>query len=454
MKAESMVVQADLAGLERPGTGSNTWISHRSQNLRRPHLPRYRPLSALEAVLVLGVTVFVFVQLRPGLLFNPNMDVGGDNAAHVAAVYYFVHHLVPHLSLTGWDPQWFGGFPLYVFYFPLPALIVAALTIVFPFAVAFKLVSVLGTILLPLAAYLFGRLAAFSRPVPVLFSAATLPFLFNTSYTIDGGNIASTMAGEFSFSLAIATGLVFLGVLSYSVRTGRLRWLAALLFAITILCHVVPALFFAAAAVALVVLQRPSRSTLRILVFVGVVGALLAAFWLVPFAADLRYSSSMGYTRVGNAFYTLFPPGGEMTIQWLAAAGALLAIIRRHRIAIALGTGCAGAAFAFTVLPSGLVYNARWLPFWFLFTSLLAAYAVGEAGRLLFGFLGVPKLNSWITAVVGTFTSLAIVSAYVGVLPFYTTPSSVVSFVPWWVSWNYTGYQGKAGWPEFQRLLS
>ena len=34
-------------------------------------------------------------------------------------------------------------------------------------------------------------------------AVATLPFLFNTSYTIEGGNLTSTLAGEFSFSLAL-----------------------------------------------------------------------------------------------------------------------------------------------------------------------------------------------------------------------------------------------------------
>ena len=33
---------------------------------------------------------------------------------------------------------------MYVFYFPLPALFVAAFSVVFPYAVAFKLVTVLG----------------------------------------------------------------------------------------------------------------------------------------------------------------------------------------------------------------------------------------------------------------------------------------------------------------------
>ena len=75
---------------------------------------------------VLGATIFVIWQLRPGLLFSSNMDVGGDNAGHVVTPYFLIHDLLPQGRITGWDPQWFEGFPLYVFDFPLPALFVAA----------------------------------------------------------------------------------------------------------------------------------------------------------------------------------------------------------------------------------------------------------------------------------------------------------------------------------------
>ena len=98
-------------------------------------------------------------------------------------------------------------------------MLIAALSPIYHYAAAFKIVTILGTVLMPLAAYLFGRLAGFARPVPAVMAAAMVAFLFNTSYTIDGGNIASTLAGEFSFTLGVALGLIFLGTLSFSLRT-------------------------------------------------------------------------------------------------------------------------------------------------------------------------------------------------------------------------------------------
>ncbi|HLI15779.1 MAG TPA: hypothetical protein VKV23_06990 [Acidimicrobiales bacterium] len=407
------------------------------------------------ALVVAGITAFVVAELRPDLLFGPNLDVGGDNAAHVVAVYYFLHHLLPSGHLSGWDPQWDGGFPLYVFYFPLPAVLVGLLTVAFPYAVAFKLVTVLGSVTLPGAAYAFGRLAGLERPVPALMSVAMVPYLFNTSYTIDGGNIASTMAGEFSFSLALSFALVFLGLFQRALRTGRGRWLAALAFAATVLCHLVPALFAAALAVVLAAAAWRARAA-AVLVSTGAVGGLLVAFWLLPFGVYLRegYSSSMNFVRVGDFFGTLFPRTGMLALVALALVGAVCAALRRERVVLALVLGALGAAGAFELLPSGTVYNGRWLPFWFLTCALVAAYGAAELARAALTALRAAPAHSTATPVVLGASVVLLVASWLGALPFADWPVGERNFTAGWVAWNYTGYQSKPGWHELSNLVA
>ena len=91
----------------------------------------------------------------------------------------------------------------------------------------------LVAVTLPLAAWAFGKLAGLRAPGPGCLAAATLPYLFEPSFTIYGGNLLSTLAGEFSYSLGLSFALVFLGVVARGLHTGRLRALAAVLLAPT-----------------------------------------------------------------------------------------------------------------------------------------------------------------------------------------------------------------------------
>ena len=68
-------------------------------------------------------------------------------------------------------------------------------------------------------------------------------FLFDRNFTIYGGNIASTLAGEFAFSISLSLALLYLGVVIRGLRTGKHRALAAVLLALTGLCHLIPAFF-------------------------------------------------------------------------------------------------------------------------------------------------------------------------------------------------------------------
>ena len=63
--------------------------------------------------------------------------------------------------------------------------------------------------------------------MPELFAFAGLCFALNESYSIYGGNVLSTMAGEFSFSIAISLMMLGLGLLARGLQNGRLMAVAA-----------------------------------------------------------------------------------------------------------------------------------------------------------------------------------------------------------------------------------
>ena len=293
-------------------------------------------------------------------------------------------------------------------------------------------------------------------------SAATVPFLFNFApshtavyfpWNIDGGTIASTLAGEFSFSLALTFALLFLGVFIYSLRTGRYRWLAALLFALTLLCHIIPGLFAGGAAV-IITVARGERRGITTLAVVGVLGALVAAFWLLPFAAYLDYSSSMNFGRVGDVYAQLFPANGEQAVQWIAAAGLAVAVWRRRpdrARPVRRGRGERGGLL---LAPLGTRLQR---PVAALLVPRHSAarrlrHRRTRAHRLRGAGAGVAQPGVHRDSSARRSPSRS--SPPGSECSRSTRPGGSVNPVDSWATWNYSGYQAKPGWPEFRRVIA
>ena len=423
--------------------------------MRRPS-----PTTLVTLAVLGGITAFLFWQLHvPSLLFLNTTTAGGDTGAHVALPAFMRDHLLPHWRLTGWDQQWYDGFPLFTFYFPLPSLLVVLAQHVIPYNIAFKLVTVAGTFALPFAAWAFGRLWGMRRPGPLCLAIATVPFLFDRTFEIFGGNLLSTLAGEYSFSLSLAIGLLFLGVLARTMRTGRGAGLAAVLLALTGLAHLLPTLFVLVGAAVIVLMHWGSRQLARA-VPVIVVGGLLSAFWWMPFLLRLSYSTNMGWQKTTDYLgdQGLFPSGNWWVFA-LAASGTLLSLVLRRRVGTFLALMAVLMALGFRFVPQSRIWNSRLLPFWVLCLYLLAGVAVAEGGRLLIGagtrLIRARKRDGAVVVPVaaalaaGMFTWIPLASSLPSWFPVHPT----ASVVPDWVRWNYSGYQKKASYPEYQDLI-
>ncbi|HEY4928858.1 MAG TPA: hypothetical protein VIH95_06875 [Acidimicrobiales bacterium] len=463
-----------------------------------------------NAVAIVGVMVVVLAQMHPNLLFLNTTTAGGDTGAHVALPAYLESHLLSHGQVTGWDPGWYDGFPLYTFYFPLPGLLAVVLNGFVTYDIAFKLVTIVGSLLLPLCAWAFGRLAGLRDPGPGCLAAATLAFLFEPSFSIYGGNLLSTLAGEFSFSLSLSISLLFLGVVAAGLRTGRHRALAAALLAATLLCHLIPAIFAVAGAVVWLVLDadltRALSSGLRAAAarrrwlrrlswsaLAGILGLGLTAWWLLPFTTEQAYTTNMGYTKVFGYPHLLFPGSA----RWVLAAdivGLVAMVARKNRVALFLVVMGAVSAVAMIVDPASKLYNVRFLPLWFLCMYLLAGYALAEVVAFVARWWRRRRLNVWARsvrarlgsvgeqawapgmrvtrfrrpvpvavaagAVVGPLIALAAVC--LAVVPPLVLPATTMAKVgvkvgadqpSAWAAWNYSGYERKPDYPEFHAVI-
>ncbi len=462
---------------------------------RRPTL-----VGVVTAVLVAGAGLYVLLQLQPGLIVANTTAAGGDMGAHVWGPAYLRDHLLPHGRITGWTPDWYAGFPALHYYFPLPSLLIVLIDLVLPYTVAFKVVTVLGLVTLPAAAATLGRQLRLPFPTAPLLAAATIPFIFDRFHTIWGGNAAATLAGEFSFSLSLSLALFFLAALARCLETGRGRGLVGVLFAATALCHLLPAAFAVAAAGVLLLCRRPDRARWGIVITVGLLGFALSAFWFLPFMGRLNYSNDMGWERTNAYVENLLPflrtddAAASVVTRHLkfvfpmAALGVILGLVRRRRGVVVLTAMAAMCALGFRLVPDGPIWNARFLPFWYLCAYLLAAVAVAEVALLVSEYgrgdqgdqddqgahqgargpraAALHGIGPVVTAVCGLATVIVLTGVPLGVfssgridlpgdnqIAFPRATSGDSSFITSWARWNYSGYERKPDYPEFREVV-
>jgi hypothetical protein len=359
--------------------------------------------------------------LRFGDLFRNTTPNGGDMGAHVWWPKFLADNWFPKFRLSGWAPDWYAGFPVGQYYFPIPALMIWVLKVVMPYNVAFKLVTVSGPLMLPAAAYSFAKGMKAPWPAPPAFAIAAFGTLVQTrsDWQIYGGNIASTLAGEFSFTIALAFALFGLGALAYTLDTGRRRWLPAVLIGLAIMSHIVVAIFIIIAAILLWLTRRPQR-TWAIAIPVGAVALALSAVWLLPLLWQQKYTQSMRYTKLlprGNfqlASWIPLPGPVRHTLDglwnavlrppidtnatpvkhfsptlwlpwwiWLLAGVAIVAAgWYRRRSTLVLLVLALVMGVMFIEWPEHAIWNTRFLPFWMLTWAFLAAMGATEIARL------------------------------------------------------------------------
>ena len=389
------------------------------------------------------------------------------------------------------------------------AVIATILVVPIPYGVAMKLVVIAGIVALPVTAYIAGRLSGLAFPGPALLSLMTLPFIFDRSYNIYGGNLMSTMAGEFAYSLALSVALLFIGFAARGLSSGRDRGVAAVLLALTGLLHLFAAFFAIIAVFALLVLRIGRREIWWVAV-VGPLAGLLSALWVLPFAWNVSYLNDMGWGKERRYAAALWHRGDDLGNQSflvndlplqvfvvLAVAGAVVCVLRRVRLGVVLSIVAAVFAVAFVLLPESRLWNVRILPFYYLSIYLMAGIAVAEISRGGVRMLrpkrpaisgsGSSDTAIWAAVPAAVFTALIlIVLAFpLRSVPFATTfqranaAGEVINLYgfssffgietvggwngfatgefnqgPGWVRYNFTGYEEKSGTVEYNELVS
>ena len=391
---DPMVLPVDptpVAGAQRRVRGvaartARVWSLWRPRPQWWTDLGYVRRLGSL--IVVLLTSAFVAVNVHVEKVFTRNTPTGGDMGAHVWAPAFLRDHLLPNFRLQGWSMDWYAGLPVYRFYMLPPALLMTFLNglLHIPYGVAFKFVVVLGVCTMPLNAWLLGRFSRMPWPVPEFMAVAAVLFLFDENFTIYGGNVASTMAGEFSFSIALSLALLGFALLARGLDTGRGLGMAAAVLALSAVCHGIVAIFVAAGVLVMMALWVDRRRWKWILATLVTFG-LLTAWWILPFKLSTHYMTNMKYEPYQGPWWKFFNPQSTQMTAFLVAfavVGFVASIVRRNRTGIFLGLTCAAwvglvvAAKEPLPIVGDLFWNYRGLPFVYLTRYLLAMIGVAE----------------------------------------------------------------------------
>lgn len=467
-------------------------------------------------IVVGGATIFLLLTLHPDLILRNNTPTGGDMGAHVWGPAFLRDHLLNNFRLSGWSMDWYAGLPVYRYYMVVPALFIVALNFLVPYGIAIKIAAVIGILTLPFCSWLFGRFARFAYPIPEMLAIASTIFLYDESFTIYGGNIASTMAGEFSFSIALSLSILGFALVARGLETGKYLAAGSIVVALSALSHGI-VLLFVFGGVALMLLfwiqlkTDRIRDTASVAYGVKIIGlaVLLSAFWVIPFVTSHAYMTDMKYeprpSGSADSFWSMYFPLSQLwdiIIMSLALVGAARLFIRRQKIGMWMSVFCAilaaGVYFIRGGLPViGLLWNPRILPFFYLLRYFLFAIGIYEVAVFLARVLSFERVarqslseneesgtvliaqiassRTRVTFNFGVLTAFVVVTLLVIGFRFQELPfgsvktdaagkseyvwgpirgaSSNDGFVDGWARWNFTGYEGKSAYGEYHDVV-
>jgi hypothetical protein len=415
--------------------------------------------SASDIIVFVLIYWFLLGYFNPALLLSANTATGGDMVSHNYLLYYLKEHLLPRLDILGWTPDWYAGMPLFQFYFPLPYLMMTALSYVLPLQASFKLVTVLGIFSLPAVVYLAMKWIGFEFPTPIMAAVLTLPFLYTEEFMRWGGNIKSTLAGQISYSLSLSLAMLFFGLIWLGVRNRRHALLCAVLVGMITISHVFTLSFIISSSLYFLIKKRwmQAGGNLKYLASVFILGFMLSAFWLLPMADKVQYTSPIGWKSgwgSGDPFKLISSGyGGEYfplsPLHIFTLIGLFFGMKDRDERILYLGFSAIIAIVMFLVIPAEALYTVRFLVPLYLMLMLIAAYGITRA-------LSWAKMPELMPLVLFLYTA--------SVINHPLTPAEPITdlsrYTDWsqhaplqgWINWNYEGMEAKNSYNTFKGI--
>jgi hypothetical protein len=396
----------------------------------------FRLKGILDLALLSSILLF-FLRIIPADVFNELPATGGDTGSHFWPLKVLVEHSLPNWSIRAWNPGNLAGEPHFLHYFPFPFLVMALLSLFMPLGTAFNIGTILPVVIFPFSAYLFGRLSRLPWPVSPLMALGALYSVLNPGFSMWGGNLLSTLAGQFAHMYALNLLLLGLGVTIHELHQKRPPLLSALIFSCLVISHSYVMLGLPFFALSFLALKLEKRLVIKHWLICGVLTLLLSLWFLIPMLDNSQWTTPFSMKWISeNIFREAFPKVLD-PVLWALGAGALICLLLSRSLLLRqllfwLIPSLAYAAFYLVFPHLGLV-DVRALPQISLFVCLLGSILLGEALRRI-----SPRLLVVILP-------LIFGAALMHLRDLQREPVA-------WMKWNYSGWQSKKLYPELMEL--
>ena len=420
----------------------------------------------------LGSLLIIF--LRVELVFSDLLPTGGDMGAHIVPTKFFVNELFNNFKISGWSQDWFAGYPVYYFYFPLPPLITSLLNFLFPFSISFKSMVLISQILLVVSIEMIMR--ENSKEFSFYGFGVGLLYLLTESFTIFGGNLASSLAGQYSFTYSIA----FANLSMFYLIKSNYRYsteIASLLIGLSVLSHLIPFIIYLPIFVFYFI-----RSDIKI--YKKISAILFFLFTAIRFSIslflNLEFTTNMTYTP-----YTLISDLVKSDILPFVIGVIIYLISSSSKTSLKALTGLEIYLLIISIYlffngPESALWNGRIVPFFnlgiiILFFNLLhfdiknlTKKIQGKYPLLVFVLLTNTYFmylyySKWGSTYSTTTVSVILIVSFMFLISInsdnfliYTTLVSLtfatLSYLPHWLNWNFSGYESKNNWSDITTL--
>ncbi|MBU5690201.1 MAG: hypothetical protein QXM68_03600 [Candidatus Aenigmatarchaeota archaeon] len=401
----------------------------------------------VDFVIIFLITIFLATYFKPDYIFSNTTISAGDTVGHYYGTFIMNKYLIPNLKLIGWSNDWFLGYPAFQFYFPFVFFLTGLLGYLIPLNISFKIGTVLGVFLLPIMTYISFRLMKIKFPIPIIAASLTLILLFverinpEQIYSMWGGNIPSTLAGEFSYGFALALSILFIGTFNKGINSKKLISLNAILFLLIMLSHFFFAIFSIISTLFYLLDFKKFKQNFKYCMKFYLISFLLSSFWLLPMLFKVSYTSShIWYPPYSiKEYIDMIMPRPFIPFYILSLASTIAIIINKDREKLIFVFIALSSLFLFLLSPimnkigfHGLdhLQMIKFLPM--MYISII---------------LNIPLAISYIKI-----KDFSIVIPVIVLILCFLWVQKHVTYIDYWIYWNYNGYEDKPLGQEYYKV--